>query len=209
MIDTVAPAPRVKDLLRGLVDRFPLAFSNLSDGIRPLKVGIYDDLVQATDLDPALLRRALRFYTGLTSYQRALTAEGAMRVDLAGAPVEPVAAEHAAFAQAKLANGRTGATPTSKASTNGTAPAAAVWCTNPTTLMKGISPMQLTASLKLVLRDPLPQSRVKDGYRYFALQNLPKGVPAGVTLAATPLYLGCSEKHWTKARKTAEQIQQQ
>lgn len=208
MSDTVvAPVPSVKDILRVLVERFPQAFSPMSDGIRPMKVGIYADLVAATDLDPDLLKRALRFYTGLTSYQQALAAEGALRVDLAGALVEPVSPEHAQWARAKLATGRTPARP--QASTNGTAPAGqAVWCANPATLLQGVRPVTVAAKLTFTLRE-IPPYTEKDGYAYLALTNQQRGLPAGVHLADVPLYLGVTSKSWNKARQQALTFTQQ
>lgn len=206
MPDTVAPAPSVTDLLRLLVERFPQAFSNMSDQIRPLKVGIYDDLVAATDLDPAALKRALRFYTGLTSYQHALAAEGAVRIDLAGAPVEPVSPEHAQWARAKLATGRKPTKP--HASTNGTAPGKVVWCDHPATLLQGVPPVTVAAKLTFTLRE-IPPYTEKDGYVYLALTNQQRGLPTGVHLADVPLYLGVSVKAWNKARQQALTFTQQ
>jgi ProP effector len=183
-----------------LVERFPQAFSNMSDQIRPLKVGIYDDLVAATDLDPAALKRALKFYTGLTSYQHALAAEGAMRVDLAGNTVEPVSPDHAQWAREKLATGRTKAPAKSAPSTNSTAPAGqAAWCANPATLLQGVPPVTVAAKLTFTLRE-IPPYTEKDGYAYLALTNQQRGLPAGVHLADVPLYLGVSVKAWNKAR---------
>ena len=43
-------------------------------------------------------------------------------------------------------------------------------------LWKGLQPMPVTATLKLVLRD-LPETREKDGLVYMALQNEPRGTP--------------------------------
>jgi ProP effector len=208
MADTVAPAPSVTDLLCVLVERFPQAFSNMSDQIRPLKVGIYDDLVAATDLDPAALKRALKFYTGLTSYQHALAAEGAMRVDLAGNTVEPVSPDHAQWAREKLATGRKKAIAKSAPSTNGTAPAGqAVWCASPATLLQGVQPVTVAAKLTFTLRE-IPHYTEKNGYAYVALTNQQRGLPAGVHLADVPLYLGVTVKAWNKARQSALTFQQ-
>ena len=59
--------------------------------MRPLKIGIDRDLQQALDVNPAVLRTVLGGYTRRRAYRAALAAPGAMRVDLAGQPVEPVA----------------------------------------------------------------------------------------------------------------------
>lgn len=58
------------------------------------------------DTDARLLKKALSAHCGSIPYQRALTAEGAMRVDLAGEPVEPVSPEHRDFAAAAIAEKR-------------------------------------------------------------------------------------------------------
>lgn len=195
MADTVAPAPSLKTVLHALVAQFPQAFNNLSDRIQPLKVGIYDDLVQATDLDPALLKRALRFYTGLFAYQQALAAEGAMRVDLSGNPVAPVTDEQRQWAHAKVAQWRTGKP---RATPNGTAAVKAVWCENPAHLLQGVPPVAVAAKLTFTLRE-IPPSKEKDGYVYLSLTNQQRGLPAGVHLSDTPLYVGVAVKAWRKA----------
>lgn len=69
---------------------------------------------------------------------------------------------------------------------------------------KGLTPMPVTATLKLVLRD-LPETRERDGMVYLALQNEPRGVPANVRLDAAPLYLTSPAKQWhTACTKAAE-----
>jgi hypothetical protein len=70
---------------------------------------------------------------------------------------------------------------------------------------KGLTPMTVTATLKLVLRD-LPETREKDGLVYMALQHEPKGLPKGVTLDSGPLYLSSPVKPWRTACTRAEQI---
>ena len=70
---------------------------------------------------------------------------------------------------------------------------------------KGLTPMPVTATLKLVLRD-LPETREKDGLVYMALQNEPRGLPKGISLDSGPLYLSSPVKQWRTACTRAEQI---
>jgi hypothetical protein len=72
-------------------------------------------------------------------------------------------------------------------------------------LWKGLQPMSVTATLKLVLRD-LPETRESDGMVYMALTNEPKGLPKGISLDSGPLYLTCAGKQWRTACTRAEQI---
>jgi hypothetical protein len=75
-------------------------------------------------------------------------------------------------------------------------------------LWKGLTPMAVTATLKLVLRE-LPESRERDGMVYMALQNEPRGLPKGVTLDSGPLYLTAPVKQWRTACTKAAQIRTQ
>ena len=70
---------------------------------------------------------------------------------------------------------------------------------------KGLTPMAVTASLKLVLRD-LPETRERDGMVYMALSNEPKGLPKGISLDNAPIYLTSPVKQWKTACAKAEQI---
>lgn len=72
-------------------------------------------------------------------------------------------------------------------------------------LWKGLRPMPVTATLKLVLRD-LPETREKDGMVYMALHHAPKGLPKNISLDAGPLYLTAPGKQWRAACTKAEQI---
>jgi ProP effector len=70
---------------------------------RPLKIGIVEDTVAAApDLDRSALFQALGYYTGNRYYLEGLRT-GAARIDLAGAAVDTVSAEHAAFAAERIA----------------------------------------------------------------------------------------------------------
>ena len=70
---------------------------------------------------------------------------------------------------------------------------------------KGLTPMPVTATLKLVLRD-LPETRENGGMVYMALHNEPKGLPKGISLDSGPLYLTAPVKQWRTACTKAEQI---
>ena len=72
-------------------------------------------------------------------------------------------------------------------------------------LWKGLTPMAVTATLKLVLRE-LPATRERDGMVSMALQNAPRGLPKGMSLDSGPLYLSSPVKQWRTAWTRAEQI---
>ena len=72
-------------------------------------------------------------------------------------------------------------------------------------LWKGLTPMPVTAILKLVLRD-LPETRENGGLVYMALHNEPRGLPKGISLDSGPLYLTAPVKPWRTACTKAEQI---
>src|ERR671926_33781 len=102
--DTALPgwmqgSPAVQTLARTLLARYPAAFRAEGAEVRPLKIGIDGDLQQALDGNPAVLRTVLGGYTRRRAYRAALAAPGAMRVDLAGQPVEPVTPAHQQWAR--------------------------------------------------------------------------------------------------------------
>jgi hypothetical protein len=70
---------------------------------------------------------------------------------------------------------------------------------------KGLAPMPVTATLKLVLRE-MPETRESDGMVYMALTNEPRGLPKGISLDSGPLYLTSPVKQWKTACTKAEQI---
>ena len=89
-IDTLAP-------LREHLSPWPTVLpSEVGDPIRPLKIGVRADLAALLADGEAheVLSRVLRRYTKAWEYVAALAAPGAMRHDLAGNPVAPVAEEH-------------------------------------------------------------------------------------------------------------------
>src|SRR3954452_180289 len=89
-IDALAP-------LREHLSPWPAVLpSEVGDQIRPLKIGAGADLAALLPDGEAheVLSRVLRLYTRSTQYLAAVAAPDAVRHDLAGTPVEPVAEEH-------------------------------------------------------------------------------------------------------------------
>ena len=70
---------------------------------------------------------------------------------------------------------------------------------------KGLTPMPVTAILKLVLRE-IPETQETGGLVYMALHNEPRGLPKGISLDSGPLYLTAPVKQWRTACTKAEQI---
>ena len=71
----------------------------------PMKVGIYKDMLAATD--PAqhkAMKKLLGNVARSRAYQTALAADGAMRCDLQGNPVEPVSCRHRELALVTIDN---------------------------------------------------------------------------------------------------------
>ena len=214
--DTTRPgwmqgSPAVQTFARTLLARYPAAFRAEGAEVRPLKIGIDRDLQQALDVDPAVLRTVLGGYTRRRAYRAALAAPGAMRVDLAGQPVEPVTPAHQQWA-------RQGARPPTKparrpraAAPPGLSPAAPpAGAPAPVRdftpyLPQGGPPMAVTATLKFVLRE-IPASQEHDGLVYLALHNVPKGVPARVHLDEVPLFVGCPSKLWRTALQRTQAL---
>src|SRR3954467_6006636 len=89
-IDALAP-------LREHLSAWPAVLpSAVGDPIRPLKIGVHTDLAALLPDGEVheVLSRVLRRYTRSSQYLAALAAPDAVRHDLAGNPVEPVAEEH-------------------------------------------------------------------------------------------------------------------
>jgi ProP effector len=91
----------VKEIVALLSEQFPLCFT-LTGEAKPLKIGIFQDLVEKLQADPLLsktqLRQALRVYTSSWRYLDAIK-EGVARIDLdgvAGDLIDAQQAEHAA-----------------------------------------------------------------------------------------------------------------
>jgi sRNA-binding protein len=85
-----------------LVTAFPTAFTLDPTLVRPLKLGIKDDLFAQCGISHRRITAALRLYCNGASYLAATT-EGAVRVDLAGEPAGIVTGAEAAHAMEALA----------------------------------------------------------------------------------------------------------
>ena len=105
-------APKAKTLhpravLNILADRFPAAFHADGRLVRPLAVGVLQELRAAREGENPLpvsmqdLRRALRYYTQGAAYHRAV-ARGDARISLMGEAVAEVTEEQKAHSAAKL-----------------------------------------------------------------------------------------------------------
>jgi sRNA-binding protein len=107
--DKQRPDRRVvaEPLIALLAERFPNAFVVYGPRRKPLKVGIYKDLLAALDgaVTPAELSIALAFYVGNVGYLRSMRV-GAWRVDLDGKPMAAVTPEDQKHATARLVGRR-------------------------------------------------------------------------------------------------------
>ncbi len=90
----------IKDALNMLYKLFPKAF--LKENIRPLKLGIFNDIkAKVTDIEGLSItkvRAALRVYTTRIEYLQSVV-EGNLRIDLDGNEAEAVTKEHQEYAQ--------------------------------------------------------------------------------------------------------------
>jgi len=196
--DTATVRTAAIELLSTLCERYPETFKHEGEPPKPLAIGTGARLDEDLGLAPDVVNAAMRLYTRRKSYQRALAQAGAMRVDLAGQPTEPVSQEHQAVAHTPCP---TALPSQGTAALDGTTAPMALTLD----LWKGLRPMPVTATLKLVLRD-LPETREKDGLVYMALQNEPRGLPKDISLDSGPLYLTSTTKQWHTACTKAEQI---
>src|SRR6266849_6316367 len=102
--DTASPywlqgSAAAQTLARTLLERYPAAFHAEAAAVRPLKIGMNHDIRQALDVAPRVVSEVLRGYTRRRAYRAALAVPGALRVDLHGQPVAPVAPAHQQWAQ--------------------------------------------------------------------------------------------------------------
>lgn len=96
----------LKEAIAYLAEKFPLCF--FAEGtVKPLKIGLFQDLVDALVGDEKLsktqLRHVLRAYTSNWRYLHACSEVGAVRVDLAGNPAGEIDAQQAEHAAQTLA----------------------------------------------------------------------------------------------------------
>ncbi len=90
-----------------LSDHFPAAFFSQAKQVKPLKIGIFDDIIEfyeRLDVPPyskTQIREALNYYSGSPAYLSSQKVHAA-RVDLYGNEVDEVTEEQAKYAQQKF-----------------------------------------------------------------------------------------------------------
>ncbi|MCP4410026.1 MAG: hypothetical protein GY807_20245, partial [Gammaproteobacteria bacterium] len=97
-------ARRLSRLLHAeLTERFPIAFPKDYEAIKPLKIGIYEDLCEALgeDVDKALLKTVLKNQTSRDGYLLALMRQD-HRIDLQGQPAGTITEDAKALASKKI-----------------------------------------------------------------------------------------------------------
>lgn len=93
-----------KVIISWFKEQFPKAFPLKASNIKPLQLGIMDEILDYYDrldyppFSKKKLRSALNYYTASPSYLKTQVA-GAMRVDLFGFDVEPVSDSQAEYAK--------------------------------------------------------------------------------------------------------------
>jgi sRNA-binding protein len=95
-------ANKVGATIAELAATFPAAFSLDPTLVRPMKLGIKDDLFEQSAISHRRIAAALRSYCNSLPYLRAST-EGAVRIDLAGSASGTVTAIEAQHAMETLA----------------------------------------------------------------------------------------------------------
>ena len=93
---------KVEITIAELVAAFPAAFTLDRTLVRPVKLGIKDDLYGQSAISHRRITAALRSYCNSVHYLRAST-EGTVRIDLAGEPAGTVTATQARHATERLA----------------------------------------------------------------------------------------------------------
>jgi ProP effector len=102
----------VEAVIEELVGAFPAAFTRDPTLVRPLKLGIRNDICARSSMSRSRIMAALRAYCNSERYL-AVCKEGALRVDLTGAPagvVTATEAEHGRAARAQPSVKRAGKT---------------------------------------------------------------------------------------------------
>jgi len=93
-----------KDIITYLTEKFPECFS-IKGPVKPLKVGIFQDLADKLSDDETVsktrLRQALRHYTSSWRYLKAIK-KGAFRVDIDGKDIAEIDEEQANYASKTL-----------------------------------------------------------------------------------------------------------
>jgi ProP effector len=95
-------ATKVETAISELAGAFPAAFTLDPMWVRPVKLGIRNDLYGQSSMSHRRIAAALRTYCNSVRYLKA-SVEGAVRVDLAGEPAGAVTATEALHARTALA----------------------------------------------------------------------------------------------------------
>ncbi|WP_133129257.1 ProQ/FINO family protein [Legionella yabuuchiae] len=105
MNQTLSPFKKDKlKIIDWLIEHFPGAFFKKANQIKPLKLGIFEDIVDFYDrldsppFSKKALREALNYYSGSPAYLNCQTSNTA-RVDLYGNEVDVVTEEQAKYAK--------------------------------------------------------------------------------------------------------------
>jgi sRNA-binding protein len=93
---------KVGTAIAELVVAFPVAFTLDPTLVRPVKLGIRNDIYAQSAISRRHIKAALRSYCNSVPYLRTST-EGAMRIDLTGEPAGTVTATEARHATERLA----------------------------------------------------------------------------------------------------------
>ncbi len=97
-----------KEVIAWLAERFPRCFSTGGE-VRPLKIGIFQDIIDCAreemNLSKTQLRSALRLYTSSWRYLQSIK-EGTCRVDLEGNPSGELDKQHIEYASKQLEQAR-------------------------------------------------------------------------------------------------------
>ena len=184
-----AGRPAVQTLARTLLARYLPHSGPKARRCGPLKIGIDRDLQQALDVDPAVLRTVLGGYTRRRAYRAALAAPGAMRVDLAGQPVELVTPAQQQARQGARPDPASARPPGGAIRVSPGCPlggrARAGACLYPVSAPGG-SPMAVTATLKFVLRE-IPASQVTTAWSIWHCTTCPRASQRACTWTKRPV----------------------
>ena len=103
-METETKRTSTKDIIAYLTEKFPQCFS-LKGPVKPLKIGIFQDLAERLKDDETVsktrLRQALRHYTSSWRYLKVIKA-GAFRIDIDGENVTEIDEEQANYASKTL-----------------------------------------------------------------------------------------------------------
>jgi sRNA-binding protein len=115
LIKLSSPTSQGRETISVLADWFPQCFVLYQQRRKPLKIGIFDDLLAATSgaIAPKELQAALRRYCRSAGYLAACR-EGTARIDLNGNVVGAVTKSEAEYAARIIARRRSTAKPTAK-----------------------------------------------------------------------------------------------